>query len=359
MKTRKCAKCFTLPPTWGVFPFQHVTSVTETGKGGNGEVRIITYEKNGETAKAVMKFAKIGKTSDSLAYEFYVGQWLNEYLDRFPCFIETYYMGHFVTKEARRDLKHSTTVTAFNKNKVLRRPHKKEICTSPHQLAILIQYVEPSGKISDLYDNPVELASVLFQIYMPLSVLSGDFTHYDLHKSNIMLYRPYPGQYLQYHYHTPQKTVSFKSQYIAKIIDYGRCYVTGNWDHFFNKNKCDPVKAEFRCYRDKVTAAKKHYNSCATNNPSADLRLLKLIGDNIPSSSRLASFFDKIVYDNDPNLDSHQHYGSMELPDAFPKIQTVNDAARALADYVQDVAVDPSLVVATIDVYPDLPMQIS
>jgi hypothetical protein len=305
-----------------------------------------------------MKFAKIGKSSDSLAYEFYVGQWVNEYLDRFPCFIETYYMGHFVTKDARHDLKHSNTVTAFNNNKVLRRPHKKEICTSPHQIAILIQYVESTDKLTDLYDDP-ELVNVLFQIYMPLSVLSEDFTHYDLHKSNIMLHTPYPGNYIQYHYHTPEKTVSFKSKYIAKIIDYGRCYVTGNKEHFFSKNKCDPVRAEFRCYRDKIAAAKKHYNSCATSNHSADLRLLKLVGDRVPRSSRLASFFDKIVYDNDPNLDSRQHYGSMELPDAFPKIQTVNDAARALADYVQDVDVDPSLIVATIDVYPDRPMQIS
>jgi hypothetical protein len=93
-----------------------VTDVVETGKGGNGEVRIITYQKNGETAKAVMKFAKIGRTSDSLAYEFYVGQRVNEYLTRFPCFIETYDIGHFVTKEARRKLKHTGTVAAFNNN---------------------------------------------------------------------------------------------------------------------------------------------------------------------------------------------------------------------------------------------------
>jgi len=353
-KTRKCAKCFMAPPTWGVFPFNHVKSVAKTGKGGNGEVRVITYEKNGETAKAVLKFAKVGRKSDSLAYEFYVGQRVNDYLPRFPCFIETYDIGHFVTPEARRAL--NTTVAPFNKN-ALRRLHRKEVCTSPHQLAILIQYVEASAKIRDLYDDPAELANVLFQVYMPLSVLSEDFTHYDFHKSNIMLCRPYPGKYLQYHYHTPQKTVSFKSQYVAKIIDYGRCYVSGN-EKFFKKYKCDPGEAEFRCYRDKVAAAKKHYNSCARNNPSADLRLLKLVGDRVPSASPLAPLFDAVVYDHDPNLDSVQHYGTMQLPDAFPKIQTVNDAARALAAYVED-DIDPSLVAATIDVYPDRPMKIS
>jgi hypothetical protein len=336
-----------------------VVDVAEIGKGGNGEVRIITYEKDGERAKAVMKFAKIGKSSDSLAYEFYVGkEVVNQYLPRFPCFIETYDIGHFVTKEARRDLKHSNAVTAFNKNKVLRRHHKKEVCTSPHQLAILIQYVEPSVKLRELYDDPMELVNVLFQIYMPLSVLSEDFTHYDLHKSNIMLFSPYPGKYIQYHYHTPEKTVSFKSKYIAKIIDYGRCYFSGN-ARFFNKYNCNKIEAEFRCYRDKVAAAKKHYNSCAVSNHSADLRLLKLIGDSVPTSSPLVPFFKEIVYDNDPNLDSHQHYGSMELPDAYPKVQTVRDAARALANYVLDVKVDPSLIVATVDVYPDRPMKIS
>jgi hypothetical protein len=62
-------------------------------------------------------------------------------------------------------------------------------------------------------------------------MLSNDFTHYDLHYDNVLLYEPVKGKYIHYHYHMPDYVtggpdiiVSFKCKYIAKIIDYGRCY---------------------------------------------------------------------------------------------------------------------------------------
>jgi hypothetical protein len=52
-----------------------------------------------------------------------------------------------------------------------------------------------------------------------------------LHHNNVLLYEPVKGKYIEYHYHKsgvltgePPTVVSFKSKYIAKIIDYGRCF---------------------------------------------------------------------------------------------------------------------------------------
>ena len=60
---------------------------------------------------------------------------------------------------------------------------------------------------------------------MPLAQLKNNFTHYDLHDGNVIVYEPIKGKHIQYHYHIGGgQTVSFKSPYISKIIDYGRSY---------------------------------------------------------------------------------------------------------------------------------------
>ena len=70
-----------------------------------------------------------------------------------------------------------------------------------------------------------DLLNVLYQIYMPLASLSDTFTHYDLHMGNILIYEPVPGKYIDYKYVlSDESTVEFKCRYIAKIIDYGRCF---------------------------------------------------------------------------------------------------------------------------------------
>ena len=69
---------------------------------------------------------------------------------------------------------------------------------------------------------------MLFQVYFPLYYLQEEFTHNDLHSNNILYYTPFPGsnRYVQLIYHMADgTTISFKSKYIMKIIDYGRSFV--------------------------------------------------------------------------------------------------------------------------------------
>jgi hypothetical protein len=81
------------------------------------------------------------------------------------------------------------------------------------------------------------MPNVLLQIYFVLNVLKNEYTHYDLHAGNAFLYKPYLGErYIEMSYHfNDGTTIKFPTEYIAKIIDYGR--------NFFHNTKTD-VKSQ-------------------------------------------------------------------------------------------------------------------
>ena len=55
----------------------------------NGTVELLTFKREGYVANAIFKRSKL-KTSDNLAYEAIVGNFINKQKLRFPCFLETY-----------------------------------------------------------------------------------------------------------------------------------------------------------------------------------------------------------------------------------------------------------------------------
>ena len=104
-----------------------------------------------------------------------------------------------------------------------------EACKSPQEAtSLLIQYLRDAKSVNSQVRNvdflKNELIYVLFQVYAPLALLHDKFTHYDLHTGNILLYEPVKGCYVEYHYYIKGTVISFKSKYIVKIIDYGRCF---------------------------------------------------------------------------------------------------------------------------------------
>ena len=138
-----------------------------------------------------------------------------------------------------------------------------------------------------------ELLHVLYQIYMPLSTLAKEFTHYDLHMDNVLLYEPIKNSYITYNYHLNSGvTVKFNSKYIAKIIDYGRSYyyedINNNskktYDDICKIKKCDPNCGEdvgLSILGPEIPPGSFHYISSQVKNQSADLRLIKLVQDEI------------------------------------------------------------------------------
>ena len=86
--------------------------------------------------------------------------------------------------------------------------------------------------MTNQYNNiKYDLLNLAMQLYFPLCALGPMYTHYDLHNSNVFLYKPYTGkEYILMRYHDIDYRgneiglYEFPSEYIVKIIDYGRNY---------------------------------------------------------------------------------------------------------------------------------------
>jgi hypothetical protein len=124
-----------------------------------------------------------------------------------------------------------------------------------------------------------DLIYVIAQIYIPLCLLRNVFCHNDLHLNNILIYK-LDNNYIEFVYHLEDgREVKFKTSYIVKIIDYGRCYFNDvehnmNSDIFLSnvceekecnkgnnyKNKCGYHKGYWYLNRTKLEREKKLKN---------------------------------------------------------------------------------------------------
>lgn len=210
-------------------------------ESANGFVKDLTYEKDGYVANAILK-SSASETADNLLYEGLVGQFLNKQGRMFPCFVETY--GIYVYNpdepayvEMRTNKLSDPMVLKMGIKKIraVYPVHLGFACKHSSYMAVLIQHLNDAVPFNDLLDNDRfirdDLLHVLYQVYMPLALLADKFTHFDLHYNNVLLYEPVKGKYIHYHYHItnsiegePPIITSFKCKYIAKIIDYGRCF---------------------------------------------------------------------------------------------------------------------------------------
>jgi hypothetical protein len=240
----------------------------------NGYVNELRYQRDSFHSFAILKSTR-GKSADNLMYEYWVGLCVNKFNRRFSCFVETY--GLFKSngvKETTEGLLRTRNignplydqeyrVLPSGKNEmtsiISNQPLDWNIaCKHGDMLHLLIQQIptqapQPlpgqlpiSFPIDDLFEVEKiidagykefiqsiledDLVFLLYQLYKPLSVLAerGEFTHYDLHTKNVVVYCPDKTKYIHYRYVLPDKTiVEFLSPFIVKIIDYGSCYANG------------------------------------------------------------------------------------------------------------------------------------
>jgi hypothetical protein len=221
-------------------------------------------------------------------------------------------------------------------------------------MAILIQHLKSAKTLGDMSKVKEfvakDLLYVLYQVYMTLSSLSDAFTHYDLHRDNVLVYEPVVGSHIEYHYHLENGTETvFKSKYIAKIIDYGRCYYndldsdanTSNSKLFYDNivcKECKPMCGIARGYGwmdYKANQMKQSSFICSQRlNPSHDLRLLYTIGKNVDGMDpKLESILKRVVYGKGVAKGKGM-YGTEPNPKSgLPsKINNVKDAFSALAE---------------------------
>lgn len=243
------------------FPtFKYVVGMRNLSNGTNGFINELIYERANYRANAILK-TTLDARADNLYYEAYIGlKYINRLAQQFPCFLKTYGLFAYIAplqnsfahirNIAREDpMTYAGIVEALSDGDILAPVdimtadggfNAAAACTNHTQYAYLLEYIAKSIDFYNFVDWQmdqndtreqffrVELAHILFQVYAVLGTLTGKrvFSHNDLHANNIVIYT-IPNNAcatLTYKNTIGGATVSFKTRYIAKIIDYGRVY---------------------------------------------------------------------------------------------------------------------------------------
>lgn len=344
----------------------------------NGFVYEITYEHHGIRAHTILKCSvppvKVGGAVDGLYYEYLVGHcFVNQANLKFPCFLETYGAYNIdssvvqtmanLSKDKTNRFPIDRLVNPLNVKRFATyhtvRDFAKQIrtsCKKQFNIGILIQHISASYSMKSHFDLRyqdknyyyLELPQLLFQVYAPLSVLGITFTHYDLHRDNVLLYNLGAKKYIQMNYIYPDVTVSFKTHLISKIIDYGRSYFhvddTLNSKVIYKKvcKVCiDQKDPENTCGIDNGygwlnadSPDESYYIVSSKPNLSHDLRLMnefKLDPNRLNIPCRMTDIFK--------NLEYEARYGTPErfdAPDERGIIYNIIDATIQLGEMIQN-----------------------
>lgn len=343
----------------GFSDFKNLTSVVRVGEASlNGFVLNLQYEKMKYKVNALLKSSK-SAYSDNLYYEYLAGTSFINRVNRFiPCFTETYRLFKHRSASTKVDIENGVELsqiqdlidenTCDEKNVKSSLKCINEACEVGEDFAILLQYVNNPISLKSFIKNnednalfEAQMIAILFQIYSPLEYFRKQFTHYDLHTENVILYKLPKEKYLNFKYierrtGKPPITHEIKSYYIAKIIDYGRCFF-GNLENdkylnsekigkiIFKTRKCTTTKGEI--YDDvglnffELPTTDSYYISSLRRNFSHDLRLADMVSKTSTTMHKL--FGNRIVYE--------QEYGTKELEsDQTQNINNLEDMIRFL-----------------------------
>ncbi len=197
------------------------------------------------TAYTVIK-CSANTHSDNLFYEYYVGkEFINKISTKLPNFLETYDVYRFKTSDdwntARNFANQQFPLTPIDLNSMLIHPNIRsfsESCRDNEKFCLLVQYFDKLYSFRSLFETNwnfgeigYDMFGLMYQVYFALTYLAPNYTHYDLHQENVLLYKPYDGskQYIEMHYHLKSgRVITFPTEYVCKIIDYGRNYINAN-----------------------------------------------------------------------------------------------------------------------------------
>ena len=352
----------------------------------NGFVFQLQYKRDKITSYAVLKSNRKNE-GDSLAYEFIVGKkFVNLQCLYFPCFVETYSLLQYETKVDERNKVEDHNYNRFlnehfgkigrhpiegreifGKDALLKpyvrqhgiaeppysRKHRvgqsyedidfKRFCGYNKYMAILVQHIANAKCLKDFKSELDfawnDLVHVFYQIYMPLAALCADFTHYDLHHENVILYKPVEDGYILYRYHLEgDVVVQFKSPYVVKIIDYGRSYFHTN-SSSFNVASTEDVKmyVEKTCRNGKDQGFWQIMEK-GTRNISQDLLLADYVKSEFRNKGNLEPILNRLVFNHgkhftDEKASSTRNSTRKSGPSTTP-IRNVIDMHNALKEYI-------------------------
>ena len=331
--------------------FRHLKKTKRVGQpSSNGFVLNLYYETMNYKANALLKSSR-GTLSDNLFYEYLVGiLFINKINQIFPCFTETYHLFKHNSTDTKNLIEtnsvhvnnYSTFVKLNNCDKTIAKNMEECIddsCKNGGDYAILVQYINNPISIESFMKkqetDPLfeqQMLCILYQIYYPLSYLKENFTHYDLHTENVLLYKLPIGKFvsIQYRNITTGTVTNINTNYIAKIIDYGRCFFGDFGDNklMSSKSILKNVNDSFVCktkgineigfnFRDRNHTVENHYISCLMKNKSHDLRLASMV---VKRSRKMKNLFgsDRIIYTGSygtPENNRHDDYHIHNLDD--------------------------------------------
>ena len=214
---------------------------------------------------------------DNIVYEFEVGLFINEqFRPCYPCFLQTYDLIHaedsnkiqiYIKKEelVKPQIEENQRKETFSTLKVLANAIEStdpSTCENKHNYVVKIQYVSNGETLYDLLSKSVldeyNINAILMQIYAPLyhinEIKKTTFIHNDLHFNNIFVIELKEPINIVYTFPSSTTTITttITTQYLVKMIDYGRCHI--------------PETNEFQTFYDDLnTEAKKSYQSYLIN----------------------------------------------------------------------------------------------
>jgi len=221
-----------------------ITSIRPIGGiSVNGFVRELKRSVGGYDSYVVLK-SNLDPNSDNLYYEWWVGDYLNTFMNRFPLFVKTY--GVYEYAPGDKQLMQDHPESALPVIDRLRNTTIRRSIEASENICIVLQHVHNAIPLRALIDSykvdPMwrhEILCVLYQVYFVLPLITG-FSHNDLHDENVILI-PAKDKYYEYTYTKEGRAFTFQCMYAAKIIDCGRCvFPATTW----LKNKLDTFSTE-------------------------------------------------------------------------------------------------------------------
>lgn len=326
--------------------FSMVTSPpTKIGAtSNNGFVYEVPFNNEGYNAHAILKSSS-NQESDNLMYEYMVGIYINAVGMKLPCFLETYGLFMYKNGETWSNAMYDKKLNNMENN-LIHVPNVnistlRRSCANSLISCVLIQHLKEAIPFVDVvYNKKIkipdqEVIHSLFQVYFCLHCLRDEFTHYDLHSGNVLLYEPVKGKKIRYTYEDVEgNSYTFDSAYIPKIIDYGRSYFSGNkglYEALCQLKECDPdcgFKAGYGWMDPTPPEYADYHISSMYPNCSHDLRLYNIVKNFYKSkeTQKLKSCVFRTSHGTPPVVknDEYQDY-----------VANVTDAYRELAKHLQ------------------------
>jgi len=223
------------------FPIKRIGAVSV-----NGFISMLKYKKYDYECYAILKSSQ-NLDSDNLYYEYLVGRdFINHYKNYFPCFTETYGIFKFNSANDWDDFKTGnfplnqeklksclTNISDYPEEEIIKLSCNDE----GNMISILCEHINVRYSLKELshqylISNTPYLnylyPNTLYQIVLPLYYLRKVYSHNDLHTNNVLCFPVTTKNgnlgYMNLNYIINGSTYTLRSEYILKIIDYGRSY---------------------------------------------------------------------------------------------------------------------------------------